>query len=81
LTDKSKNHLRKSSQDYVGTFTNLKPGHKRAVTSLGGGNLMAKSHANRFFTRANTNNLVARNNRSFNSIEEDEITRQLQNNI
>lgn len=54
LNEKSISHLRKSSQDYVGgTFTNLKPMHKRAVTSLGGGNLLAKSHAQRFFTRMN----------------------------
>jgi hypothetical protein len=50
------------------------------VTSLGGAGIMAKSHASRFFTRANNNFVLpAQVNKSFN--EEDEITRLLQKNI
>jgi hypothetical protein len=55
LADLSAAHLRKSSQDYVGGFSHHKVMHKRAVTSLGGGGLLAKSHAQRFFARANNN--------------------------
>ena len=56
LADLSAAHFRKSSQDYVGGgYTHHKVLQKRAGTSLGGGGLLAKSHAQRFFTRANNN--------------------------
>jgi len=55
LADLSAAQFRKSSQDYVGAYSHQKVLHKRAVTSLGGGGLLAKSHAQRFFARANNN--------------------------